>query len=865
MVGSTVGPYEIVGRIGAGGMGEVFLGRDPRLQRPVALKRVTAAGDARAHVLREARAAARLTHPHIAAVHDVVDTGDSAFIVMEFVDGESLAARIARGPLPPGDVIRIGRELASALAAAHAQGVVHRDLKPSNIQLTHDGSAKVLDFGVARLSPVDTAAATAAAASVTVTSLANPGTPAYMAPEQLAGRGADERSDVYSLGAVLFEMATGERPYPGPDVASLVEQIARGNPRPAHDINPAVPPELSATIASALRRDRAARVGSALELDGALAALTAAPVPATTRIVAGPQPRIGRRTRLVAALGLTAAIALVALAVARRSRVAAPPTRPAVLAILPVETPSGDREAEYVGAGIASVVAGNFGSIPGLTVLSRAATSAFAAQRGDLAAVQRELGATLVLDLELPVVRPRASLVARLWKPDVPPPVWQQTFSGDVLTVETSLLAALGRALERAALARPLSPSERARVGRVPTTSAEALLAYSQARLLLQPSNSPDAPQRAVALLEQAIARDPQFALAYAALADAYWTRYQSEKDPALVARATAAVEAALRIDPGQAPVYTALATMYQQTGRYEDAVNAIRHALDLQPDSDESHRLFARILAARGEYDAAIAEARRAIAIRGDWSNQFALGQTEFAAGHIDRALEAFRRTTELNPSFAGGFQMLGAAWYMRGDLQNAIGNYEHSVRLAPNAPALSNLALAYYQARRYDESIAAYTGAIRRAPQDLKLYRNLADVYKAAGNPAAARTNYARTIALGERELAVNPRNAMAIVTVAICEANLGRRAEAERHAAEAAAIGGRDSDIRYRVAKVHLVLGRRAAALAAVRDAVAAGYDPDAARRDGELAVLRGADFDRALAAGLAARPADARVPR
>jgi tetratricopeptide (TPR) repeat protein len=391
----------------------------------------------------------------------------------------------------------------------------------------------------------------------------------------------------------------------------------------------------------------------------------------------------------------------------------------------------------------------------------------------------------------------------------------------------------------------------------MPTNSGEALFAYSQARALIGPSNSPESTDRAIAMLQEAIKKDPSFALAHAALGDAYWQKYQRGRTPDLVAKATAAVTEALRLDPDQAPVHYSLGNMYQQTGRYEEAAKALQRAIQIQPDDDESHALLARVLAAKGDYQGASAEAKRAVEIRPGWSNSFNQGRVELSASHLEPALAAFRRTTELNPGFAGGFQMLGAVYQMMGNLDSAIGNYEHSIRLEPNAPAYSNLGMAYLHAKRYTEAIDAYGEAITRDPQQPSRYRNLADAYKAAGRIREASDNYRKALDLAQRALAVNSRDVLTITLVALCEANLGRRVEAARHAAEAATLGEQNAEVRFRLTKVHVALDNRAAALATLKAAIAAGYDPKAAREDDELAPLHGADFDRALAAGIAAR--------
>jgi tetratricopeptide (TPR) repeat protein len=869
--GSTVGPYQILDKLGSGGMGEVFLCHDSRLQRKVALKCLTSGEPSvveEANILREARAAARLTHPHIASVYDVLEHEGRPFIVMEYVEGESLRACLRNGALPPDKVIAIGRQLASALAAAHAQGVIHRDLKPSNVQVMPDGTIKVLDFGIAKLMPrvertTDAPTTTHMVSRERSEAL---GTPVYMAPEQLISGHVDARSDVYSLGVLLFEMTAGRRPFVETDAVALAVAMSTLPPPPPDAIDPRVPHRLSSVIVKALQREPFNRYQSAQELAAALDELSEP----TTRGVVRPA-RVGRRRRMskwaiavasLLAIGVVAWRPLLTRVGILKSAGRAPH---AALAILPVDNPTGDVRAEYLGAGIAAVVASNFGSIPGLTVIPRTSTAPYETRRNDLAAMHREIGADYVLDLTMKSAAPRAELVARLRRTDAVAPVWEQTIGGDALAVERMLLESLARVLEGQALSRPLNAAEYARIRRVPTTSGEALLAYAEARALIGPLNSPETSALAISLLQGATAKDPLFALAFAALGDAYWQKYERDKDPDLVSKATAAVTEALRIDPNQAPVYYSLGNMYQQTGRYEEAIAAFRRAIQIQPDNDESHALLARVLAAKGDYSAASDEAQRAVDIRPSWNTYFNQGRVQFAAGHFDKALVALRRTTELNPTFAGGFQMLGATYQMQGDFANAIGNYEHSIRLAPNAPAYTNLAIAYLRAKRYTEAIAAFNEALKHDPQQASRYRNLADAYKIAGRIADARDYYAKAITVARRQLAVNPRDVITIALVALCEANLGRRAEAERHAAEAATLGATNAELRFRLTKVYAALNNRAAAFATLRAAIAAGYDPKAAREDEELAPLRGADFDAALAEGVARRDSGRSQPK
>jgi serine/threonine protein kinase len=276
--GSQVGPYVIVRRLGAGGMGQVFLSNDSRLERKVALKRLIPSHldplTARARILSEARAAARINHPNIAAVHDVLEHGGRIFIVMEFVEGESLAAYLRREWLPIDRALTIGRQLAAALAAAHAQGVVHRDLKPANIQIMADASVKVLDFGIATaatpVSKLTTSTETVVPPIGAVRGAA--GTPEYMSPEQVGGAVVDARSDIFSLGLVLFEMITGRRPFADMSLADRRTAPMRPLPR-ADSLDPRVPKPVAQLVAKALAVEASARYQSAAELEQAIAAL----------------------------------------------------------------------------------------------------------------------------------------------------------------------------------------------------------------------------------------------------------------------------------------------------------------------------------------------------------------------------------------------------------------------------------------------------------------------------------------------------------------------------------------------------------------------------------------------------------------
>jgi eukaryotic-like serine/threonine-protein kinase len=866
LVGTSVGPYQVLEKLGAGGMGEVFLCHDTRLHRKVALK-CLATGDSdenQTGLLREARAAARLTHPHIAGIYDVLEHDGRAFIVMEYVEGASLRSRLLRGSLSPDEAIAIGRQLADALAAAHEQGVIHRDLKPSNVQLMPDGKVKVLDFGVAKMiARLDRASDVPTTTDVVASRERSdsPGTPVYMAPEQLVSGQVDARSDIYSLGVVLFEMTTGRRPYLETNAVALAVAMTASPPPPPDAIDPRVPRRLSSVIVKALQREPFNRYQSAGELRAALDELTE---PTTHEVVRPRRAAASRRVLWTTVVGAALFSGLAMLAFPRNGPLrrvfsGAPPR---TLAILPVDNPTDDPRAGHLGSIVASVAAANLRSIEKVHVVPREVTARFAGSRRDVDALRRAAAADYVLDLTITRFGPSPEIAARLSRTDPAAVEWQATLAGGPVQIEDALMDGVIQALT--ATRRQgvtLRDDERARLHALPTRSDVAMMDYADANALLDRSDLSDNVVQAIDRLQQAVDADNRFALGYAALASAVLFRYERTRDSSLIDRASAAVATALRLDARLSASQYASGYLQYVTGRREDAIVSLQRAIALDPDNDAAHRLLGlRLYANQGRMDDAVAEVRHAVAIRPEsFENHYRLGIVLFIAGRYQEAVDAYKHATELQPRRADVFTNLGAAYHYMGDVKQAIGNYEHAIGLgAGDAQGYANLAVSYFFAGRHDDALRTCLEAIRRDPTRASLQRDLGDYYLKLGRTREARAAYARAMDLARQSIAVNPRDSGSVAIVAQAEAHLGDRLAAEGHVAEALTLSPEDRDIQMRAAKTYIVLGDTAAALEHLRLSVERGYPPQLARDDPELTALASSPgFEDAVAAGLRAR--------
>jgi TolB-like protein/predicted Ser/Thr protein kinase len=648
--GQRLAGYEILGPLGAGGMGEVYRAKDVRLGREVALKvlpeDIAADAERRSRFEREARAASALNHPNIVTIHGMDVHGGLTFIVMELVEGRTLRDMLRPGPLPSPTFLAIATQLADGLARAHDAGIVHRDLKPENVMVTPEGRVKILDFGLAKLTPVISGPPAQMETAALSTGSTEPGvimgTLGYMSPEQATGRTVDHRSDQFAVGAILYEMATGRRAFVRSTAVESLAAILRDEPEPIARVNPEVAPGLDRLVARCLAKDPASRHASTRDLARELAALPAI------------RPRATRPALFaLAALGAAVLAALVALAVQRRSADPAPGARamaPAapVLAVLPLQLVGGDPADEYFADGITESITTDVAKIPGLLVIARDTAFRYKGQAVEATRVGQDLGAGYLLQGSVQRAEGRLRVNAQLVDTKTGHPVWADRFDRemkDVFQVQDEICDHIVSSLQ-------LALAERAG-RRAPTSSLEAHDAYLRG-LSFAERFAWSEKDKAIPLLEQAVALDPQFAIAHAALA-AQYARKSFARDPKREweSKAFVQLEKALAIDPGLSGPYVTRGNLVftQANGfHFERAAADYREALKIEPSSADARAALASLLLHAGLLDRAREEYSLALrAAPGDPGILFRLARIHLYRAEYGEALTELRRSGEL------------------------------------------------------------------------------------------------------------------------------------------------------------------------------------------------------------------------
>ena len=738
--GTRLAHYEIEGLLGAGGMGEVYAARDTRLEREVAIKVLPPErvedGDARRRLIREARLAAQLNHPHICTIHDVGDEGGVAYIAMERVRGRALDQLIRPEGLAPGTVVAHGAQIADALEYAHEHGIVHRDLKSSNVLVTSGGQVKVLDFGLARqLEAVseDQPTRTATRPGVLV------GTPHYLAPEILRGGAADVGSDLWSLGVVLYEMACGVPPFRGATLMDLGAAILNADPEP---LPARVPHSLAAVIERCLAKDPAQRYRSAGEVRAALEAIGSG-APVTTGLPA--RRRVGGYAIAVVAILLVAA-ALVLDAGGIRSRLfgAAPAGRVASLAVLPLANLSHQPDQQYFADGITDELITRLAQTGGARVTSRTSVMALQGSALPLPQIARRLGVDAIVEGSVERSGDRVRISAQLIRAATDEHLWAQSYERDlrdVLALQDEVAGAIANAVEGR-----LEPAAHSGTT-APAVSRHGYELYLRA---LDTYRHWDrySDRAAMALLEQAIREDSSYAPPWAAMGLVYLDgpgQFGTREDD--VSRARGSVVRALALDPRLGLAYAVKAQIeLEQDWDWRAAETDFKRAIEAAPSLFEAHHGYAHLLMNVGREPESMEQSRTALAL--DPLNPAAvlhMGYCELARGEPRLAVERFQAGLRLDPGSTEAYRFLAEGYALSGRWDEAAAAEAEAFRRGDPAdtassalPLRSRLAMtAVIAARRGHTADALHllSGMIDGANRGTVLASDVASIYALLG----------------------------------------------------------------------------------------------------------------------------------
>ena len=835
MISQTVSHYKILEEIGRGAMGVVYRAEDTKLRRIVALKflppELTRDEEAKRRFIQEAQAASALDHPNICTIHEIAETDDGQlFIVMAFYEGETLRQKLAslegKG-LPESEALDIALQIARGLSEAHCKGIVHRDVKSANIMITKDGIAKILDFGLAKL--VGQAQLTRDTSTL--------GTAAYMSPEQCRGEKVDGRTDIWSLGVVLYEMLTGKLPFRGEYEQAVIYSILNEEPEPIYEFNGSIAMEFEKIVKRCLKKDSRERYQTAADLQTNLERAkqdknSGKPAIRLAKDTA-PPPFQKLLRKIAAPLGVII-LALLMLVLLPSSRQVAKKWlgfEAKSVAVLPFTVVGGDSADQAFCDGLVETLTKKLIQLEqfqkSLWVMPASVVRKYKITSGSEA--QRVLGINLAITgnmqhfgdiIRLTLIRVDVDRKTphQLRSPPITDPI------GNLFTWQNKIVIELMKLLNI-----ELQPQLRRALSAGGTTVPGAFEFYLQGRGYLQRHRQLENIDTAIRLFRRAIKQDSSYALAFAALGEAYWRKYRADKDIQWVNHAISCCNRALKLDDQMVSVHITLGLIHAGRGHYEEAVQDFQRALELDPVNVEAYLKMARSYEKLGKLKQAEMTYRKAIRSRPKyWVTHNNLGVFYYRQGSFEDAAKQFRKVVALTPSNFRGYNNLGGLYFELGRLEEARQMFERSLAIESNYRAYSNLGTLYFYESRYADAAQMYEKALQLSDVDYRVWGYLAaSYYWISDKRDTARVIYKRAAHLAKQGLKVNPRDPEVLSDLADYFGMMGNRSKALSLLKQVLALKPSALGVMFRIGEIYEQLGKRDLAIKWIGLALEKGY--------------------------------------
>lgn len=848
--GDRISDYEILARVGAGGMGVVYRALDLKLQRTVALKflpeELVASDSQKQQFLREARTACKLDHPNIGIIHGIEEATDGrTFIVMAYYEGESLAQKLVRGALSPQQTTDLAIQITRGLAEAHSCAIVHRDIKPSNVIITQQNVAKIVDFGLAR----------AASNSLTTQSLSTSGTIGYMAPEQTMGKAVDQRADIWALGVVIAEMGSGRNPFQRDSAAATILAILNESP----NIPEQLPIELRGIIYRALSKDAATRYQTCSEMLNDLETFRGHLEPGMSVGASRNSASLKQSMQLASKQMLDHAahsqraniwwvaglcvVLLAAFATVPGIRNRIIESHEDHIAVLPFENVGSDPANEVVSQGLVDSLTSRLSNLDvGDQRLWVVPASEVRRQKiSDPNSARRSLGATLAIkgsierdgkDVHLTINLIDTKNLRQIGSAAL------EDRAGDLASLQDEAVARLAQLMHIKVTAAMLHDTGGSVI---PAAYEDYLSALGYMHRYDKPGNL----DLALNALNKALSTDPQFALGYAALGEAYRLKHVVDPNPHWIDEASANCQRALELDSRIPGAYVTLGRIHENSGKYDLATQEFQKSLDFNPRDADALNGMGITQERAGRLKEAETAFQKAIALRDDdWNTYSELGLFYDRIGKYPQAVEQLQHASQLTPDNAQVYSNLAAVYIDMSDpklIPQTEAALERSIQLAPSYPAYANLGLLYSHEKRYQDSAAATEKALQLNDKNYRVWENLAVAYERLNQRDKAAAAREHELALVEADAKVQPKDSELQSYLGLLYAQKGLPEEADRHLQTALALNPNDQVILENIGAADETLGRRRQAIEYIEKALHKGYPLGNLQEDPAMASL------------------------